>query len=254
MQFFSKGCNKPISKVIFLSNLMTIAIIGGAQYQGGHSIMHRLQPLPAFLQQRYNGWKATTYKENAAWYKRLAEEGQRPRSMVISCCDSRVHVTSIFGADQGEFFIHRNVANLVPPYAPDTDHHGTSAAVEYAVNVLQVTHLIVLGHSQCGGVKGCLDMCKGDAPELEKPDSFVGRWMDILRPKYPQVEDIDDPEEQIRTFERLAIQTSIENLFTFPFVEKRHAEGHLSLHGLWIDISEGQLESYMPDAKEFQPV
>ena len=91
--------------------------------------MHRVRPLPSFLVQRYNGWKATTYAENSAWYRRLAEEGQRPRAMVISCCDSRVHVTSIFGADQGEFFIHRNVANLVPPYEPDGDHHGTSATV-----------------------------------------------------------------------------------------------------------------------------
>ena len=217
-------------------------------------MMHRLKPLPAYLQQRYSGWKATTYAENSAWYKRLAEDGQRPRAMVITCCDSRVHVTSIFGADQGEFFIHRNVANLVPPYAPDTDHHGTSAAVEYAVNVLQVAHLIVLGHSQCGGVKGCLDMCKGEAPELEKPDSFVGRWMDILRPKFPLVEDIEDKDQQVLEFERYAVQTSIENLFTFPFVEKRHAEGQLSLHGLWLDISDGRLEAYLPEAEEFQPV
>ena len=95
--------------------------------------MHQLKPLPAYLKQRYHGWKATTYAENHAWYERLASEGQRPRAMVISCCDSRVHVTSIFGADQGEFFIHRNIASLVPPYELDGEHHGTSAAVEYAV-------------------------------------------------------------------------------------------------------------------------
>ena len=116
--------------------------------------MDRAKPLPGYLVQRYHGWKATGYAENATWYRRLAAEGQRPRAMVISCCDSRVHVTSIFGADQGEFFIHRNIANLVPPYQPDGDHHGTSAAVEYAVRVLNVAHLIVLGHSNCGGIKG----------------------------------------------------------------------------------------------------
>ncbi|MEL6296925.1 MAG: carbonic anhydrase, partial [Pseudomonadota bacterium] len=154
--------------------------------------MHRVKPLPAFLLQRYQGWKATTYTENSAWYRRLATEGQRPRAMVISCCDSRVNVTSIFGADQGEFFIHRNIANLVPPYEPDGDHHGTSAAVEYAVNVLQVAHLVVLGHSLCGGVQGCIDMCEGRAPELEKTESFVGRWMDILRPKFGEVAEIED--------------------------------------------------------------
>ena len=78
-----------------------------------------VKPLPNYLIQRYNGWKTTTFEDNNAWYRRLASEGQRPRAMVISCCDSRVHVTAIFGAEQGEFFIHRNIANLVPAYLPD---------------------------------------------------------------------------------------------------------------------------------------
>ena len=98
--------------------------------------MEHARPLPTYLIQRFHGWKATTYAENQAWYKRLAE-GQHPRAMVISCCDSRVHVTSVFGADQGEFFLHRNIANLVPPYEIDGGQHGTSAAVEYAVTELQ---------------------------------------------------------------------------------------------------------------------
>ncbi len=147
--------------------------------------MQDAKPLPNYLVQRYHGWKATTYAENKAWFRRLASDGQHPRAMVISCCDSRVHVTSIFGADQGEFFIHRNVANLVPPYSPNADHHGTSAAVEYAVKSLNVVHIIVLGHSGCGGVSSCYDMCSGAAPELNEKSSFVGRWMDILRPGYP---------------------------------------------------------------------
>ena len=145
------------------------------------------RPLPAYLVSRFQGWKATTYKDNRAWYRRLAESGQHPRAMVISCCDSRVHVTSIFGADEGEFFIHRNIANLVPPYNPDGERHGTSAAVEYAVTSLGVAHIVVLGHSNCGGVKGCHDMCCGLAPELEEKTSFVGRWMDILKPGFERV-------------------------------------------------------------------
>ena len=112
--------------------------------------------------------------------------------MVISCCDSRVHVTSIFGAEQGEFFIHRNIANLVPPYSPNQDYHGTSAAIEYAVTALNISNIIVLGHSNCGGVSGCHDMCSGKAPELEKETSFIGRWMDILRPGFENVKHILD--------------------------------------------------------------
>ncbi|WP_299296913.1 carbonic anhydrase [uncultured Tateyamaria sp.] len=216
--------------------------------------MHRVKPLPTFLLQRYQGWKATTYTENSAWYRRLATEGQRPRAMIISCCDSRVHVTSIFGADQGEFFIHRNIANLVPPYEPDGDHHGTSAAVEYAVNVLQVAHLVVLGHSRCGGVQGCLDMCEGRAPELEEKTSFVGRWMDILKPKYDEVATLSDDGSKSRRLEQLAVVTSMENLMTFPFVEERVNNGSLSIHGLWTDIAEGSMSQFMGKTLDFQPV
>jgi len=212
------------------------------------------KPLPSFLVQRYQGWKATTYTENQSWYRRLANEGQRPRAMVISCCDSRVHVTSIFGADQGEFFIHRNIANLVPPYEPDGDHHGTSATIEYAVTVLKVAHLMVLGHSQCGGVQGCIDMCKGHAPELEKKESFVGRWMDILRPKYDLVADISDAADQARALERQSVLASLSNLMTFPFIAEAVEDGSLSLHGLWTDIGEGGLEYYDPKHERFVKV
>ncbi|SHE29563.1 carbonic anhydrase [Ruegeria intermedia] len=213
--------------------------------------MQFAKPLPSYLVQRYHGWKATTYSENQAWYRRLATEGQRPRAMVISCCDSRVHVTSIFGADQGEFFIHRNIANLVPPYEPDGERHGTSAAIEYAVTALKVAHLIVLGHSQCGGVQGCIDMCKGNAPQLEAKESFVGRWMDILKPRFELVAEIDDSTEQARQFERQAVVASLENLMTFPFVESAVKAGELSIHGLWTDIGEGALEFYDPKEKKF---
>ncbi|MEM8728620.1 MAG: carbonic anhydrase [Pseudomonadota bacterium] len=216
--------------------------------------MEHAKPLPSYLLTRYHGWKATDFAENKTWYRRLADEGQRPRAMVISCCDSRVHVTSIFGADTGEFFIHRNIANLVPPFEHGGGYHGTSAAVEYAVTVLKVSHLVVLGHSQCGGVMGCLKMCSGEAPELEDSASFVGRWMDILKPKYAKVADLPDPAAQARALERQAVLTSLENLMSFPFVEERVLSGDLALHGLWTDIGDGGLEAYDPASDDFHPV
>ncbi|WP_376876324.1 carbonic anhydrase [Albirhodobacter sp. R86504] len=212
-----------------------------------------IRPLPAYLTQRYHGWKATTYTENSAWYKRLANEGQRPRAMVISCCDSRVHVTSIFGADQGEFFIHRNIANLVPPFNPDGDHHGTSAAVEYAVTTLKVAHLIVLGHSQCGGVAGCSAMCEGHAPELEEKTSFVGTWLNILRPGYERVRDVPEA-ERVSALEREAVVVSLENLLTFPFVREMVDAGNMTLHGLLTDIGEGALLQYDPESNSFTAI
>jgi carbonic anhydrase len=216
--------------------------------------MKHAKPLPSTLVQRYHGWRATTFAANKAWYQRLAEEGQRPRCMVISCCDSRVHVTSIFGAEQGEFFIHRNIAALVPPYEQDGHHHGTSAAVEYAVSALRVSQIMVLGHSSCGGVQGCHEMCSGHAPELDRPESFVGRWMDLLRPGYEKVKHLATEDERLEALEKQAVLTSLDNLMTFPFVRDRVTDGSLALHGLWTDLSEGGLHVYDARAEGFAEV
>ena len=215
--------------------------------------MDQARPLPSYLVSRFHGWRATSYQDNRAWYRRLAESGQHPRAMVISCCDSRVHVTSIFGADEGEFFIHRNVANLVPPFNPDGQYHGTSAAVEYAVASLKVAHIVVLGHSNCGGVKGCHDMCSGLAPQLEAKSSFVGRWMDILRPGYERVSNLPVA-ERIAALEKQAVLVSLENLMTFPFVQEAVADDMLTLHGLWNNTGEGALENYDPTKGGFVAV
>jgi len=212
-----------------------------------------VRPLPSYLVSRYHGWKATTYTENRSWYRRLADEGQRPRAMIIACCDSRVHVTSIFGADSGEFFSHRNIANLVPPYNPDGDHHGTSAAVEYAVTSLKVAHLIVLGHSQCGGVHGCHAMCTGHAPELEEKTSFVGTWLNLLRPAYEGVKDLPE-DKQIEALEKQGVITSLENLMTFPFVKAAIEAGNMTLHGLWHEIGSGGLEQFNPETGVFEQI
>ncbi|WP_298495526.1 carbonic anhydrase [uncultured Maritimibacter sp.] len=212
--------------------------------------MQNARLLPNYLVQRYHGWKATSYADNKSWYRRLASEGQHPRAMIISCCDSRVHVTSIFGADQGEFFIHRNIANLVPPYQPDGQQHGTSAAVEYAVTALKVAHVIVIGHSACGGVQGYHDMATGKAPQLLEETSFVGRWMDILKPGYDRIEDHGD----IHNLEREAVKVSLENLMTFPFVKSAVEAEELTLHGLWHDIGEGGLMQFDGASGDFVTV
>jgi len=212
-----------------------------------------VRPVPGYLQQRYRGWLATDYAENQAWYRRLAEDGQRPRCMVISCCDSRVHVTQLFGAGPGEFFMHRNIANLVPPYAPDTDHHGTSAALEYAVRSLRIANLIVLGHSNCGGVAGCHAMCSGQAPHLEAEESFVGRWLDILRPGYGRIAGLPSA-DQHTALEKETVHVSLDNLMSFPFVREAVVAGTLDLHGMWVDIGAGVLLALDSNRREFLPV
>lgn len=211
-------------------------------------------PLPPYLTTRYNGWRATTYKENKIWYRRLAEDGQSPRIMAIACCDSRVDVNKVFSAETGDIFLHRNIANVVPPYLPDGDPHGTSAALEYAVTVLRVAHVIVIGHSDCGGVLGCHKMCSGNAPELEAKESFVGRWLEIIRPGYERIKDLGDETSQVRALEKETVVVSLENLWEFPFVREAVQAERLSLHGLWVDIGEGTLEHYLPEEGGFFPV
>ncbi|ATI43193.1 carbonic anhydrase [Pacificitalea manganoxidans] len=212
------------------------------------------KPLPSYLVNRYHGWRATTYAENKSWHRRLAEDGQRPRFMVIACCDSRVDIPAVLGATTGDIFLHRNIANLIPPFEPDGEKHGTSAAIEYAVNFLKVAHIIIVAHSDCGGVKGCHDMCAGDAPEFEQKTSFIGRWLDILRPGYERVSTVEDRGARLTALEQQSVIVSLENLAKFPFVEKAMAEETLTLHGMWFDIGEGRLESYDSEMDSFYPV
>ena len=172
--------------------------------------------------------------------------------MIITCCDSRVLVSEIFGEGPGDFFIHRNIANLVPPHEPDGRSHGTSAAVEYAVIALGIRHLIVMGHHGCGGVRGCHDMLAGLAPALDLPTSYVGTWLGILKPGYEALSGRGlDYEARIRTLEKEAVLVSLTNLMTFPFVRAAVLDGRLELHGVWKDIRDGSLDVYDPATGDF---
>ena len=210
--------------------------------------------LPNYLIKRYQAWKTTVYEENKNWYNKIATEGQNPRAMVISCCDSRIHATSMFGADIGEFFIHRNIANLVPPYNPDGDHHGTSAAVEYAVKTLHVSHIIILGHSHCGGIKSGYKLFCGN--QISHESIFVNKWLDILKPAYENIS------KQINRFdegnnadlEKESIKFSLNNLTDFPFVKSALNKKELVLHGLWHDIGSGALEALDPISMNFKKI
>ena len=211
--------------------------------------------LPAYLVKRYKGWRATDFEENKAWYNKISNEGQKPSTMVISCCDSRIHVTSIFGANSGDFFIHRNIANLVPPYNPDGDHHGTSAAVEYAVTTLKVSSIIIMGHSNCGGITSGYHLCNGFEDSAE--NIFVDKWLKILKPAFTKVlidnKKLSD-EKGIKILEKESIKTSIDNLIDFPFIKKSLEKNELVIHGLWHDIASGNIESLDPSSLKFLKV
>ena len=204
---------------------------------------------PKFLIDRYKKWKSNEYSKNEVQLRKLASSGQSPSTMVISCCDSRIHATSIFGADEGEFFIHRNIANLVPQYSPDGENHGTSAAIEYAIKELKVQHLIILGHKDCGGIKN------GHYIHSNSTNSkyeFINKWLSILLPAYNKIPKNISVQKQINKLEQESIKVSINNLFSFPFIKNAIDKNHLSIHGLIHDIGSGNLKFLNPVTENFE--
>jgi len=208
--------------------------------------------LPQYLVDRYKDWKKNSFLENKFSYEQLAIDGQKPKGMIISCCDSRVHASSMFGAETGEFFIHRNIANLIPPYNPDGDHHGTSAAIEFAVSALEIPNIIILGHSNCGGIKNGYYLCKGENNNNDL--IFVNKWLNILQPAYDSLNQLSDDNQMISQLEKESIKVSIKNLLDFPFIQQALDSKQLSIHGLWNDIGSGELEILVPETMMFKSI
>jgi carbonic anhydrase len=192
--------------------------------------------LPKSLVEGHRRFLRDRHAPERGRYLQLAELGQAPAAMVIACCDARVDVSTVFDADHGELFILRNVANLVPPYEPEGKYHGTSAAIEFAVQVLKVPHLIVLGHSRCGGVAAYRQKVRDNVAER----GFIGSWLTMLDNLKIDESEIFEFGDEI-AFEFAAIRSSLANLRTFPFIKKRESEGLLILHGLHFDLATGSL-------------
>ena len=191
------------------------------------------------------------FPQEQSRFARLAETGQRPEVMVIGCCDSRVSPEVIFDASPGELFVVRNVANLVPPYAPDGDYHGTSAALEFAVEALKVKHIVVLGHARCGGIQAFAE----SAAPLSRGD-FIGKWMTIIAPAAQRMNAQDkkgDGDDYLVRLEHAAIEQSLENLMTFPYVAEGVAKGTLALHGAYFGVATGVLLVRDPQHGTFVP-
>jgi carbonic anhydrase len=208
--------------------------------------MHRF---PAFLLDGYANFMAGRFARETERYKDLADRGQNPSTMVIACSDSRSAPETIFDSGPGELFVLRNVANLVPPFMPDANLHGTSAAVEFAVKQLEITDLVVMGHGRCGGIHAALNP-KGS---LMVQSDFIGNWMSLLAPVAAQVaQNSWMTEAERRTaLERISIRNSIGNLRTFPYIKALEDAGKLTLHGAWFDISTGELWVMDADTGDF---
>jgi len=208
--------------------------------------------MTSFPQQLLDGYRTFTTQRlptEQSRYRELSTGGQSPEVMVIGCCDSRVSPEVIFDAGPGELFVMRNIANLVPVYQPDGNAHGVSAALEFAVNVLRVKHIVVLGHAQCGGIRAFIDKA---APL--SPGDFIGKWMAMFVKPGEKVEQRDHETMQDFTIriEKAAVFRSLENLMTFPFVRSAVERGEMVLHGAYFGVAEGTLSVLDPVAKEFK--
>ena len=192
------------------------------------------------LLQGYRRFRSQQWPERRAVFEQLADAGQAPRAMIIACSDSRVDPTMIFNAEPGKLFILRNVANLVPPYEPDSALHATSAALEFAIRVLEAQDLIVMGHAMCGGIRVLLHGAPDTATDFLLP------WMRIAEPakRRALLRRGTDPQSEC---EQESVKLSLENLLTFPWIAQRVAEQRVRLSGMIFDIRSGVLTQLQPN-------
>lgn len=208
--------------------------------------------LPDSLIDRFRRFRHRHFAPHTDHYEKLASYGQSPEVMIVSCCDSRVDPESIFTCMPGEMFVVRNVANLVPPFETSGTYHGVSAALEFAILNLRVKHIVVMGHSQCGGILACAG---GQARQSEA--RFISNWMsmldetrDAIMKKSPGLETAQIAGQ----LEREGIKASLANLRSFPCVRTQEAAGKLTLHGAFFDIGSGILSALDEKSGEFLPV
>ncbi|HUB65340.1 MAG TPA: carbonic anhydrase [Methylocella sp.] len=211
--------------------------------------------LPDRLIHGYVAFLGGRFPQEQEHFRYLAEAGQNPRIMLIGCCDSRVSPEVIFDARPGELFVVRNIANLVPPYGPNDDLHGTSAALEFGVMGLGVEHIVLMGHASCGGVRAFAQNETKTGHEPLSSGDFIGKWISLIRAAAARLEPADTPLEEY--IERLALASVIQglaNLRTFPWITERERQGRLSLHGAYFGISKGTLLALDEASGRFETV
>lgn len=171
----------------------------------------------------------------------LSYHGQQPQVMVVACCDSRVDPALILQCDPGDLFVVRNVANIIPPYEKDEAHHGTSAALEFGVCFLKVKHLVLLGHSQCGGINALL------SNDAANKNDFITNWVSLIKNLDRDLHNVDE-------YAKLALHQSSHNCLTFPWIKEKVNKKELVIHLWFFDIKTGQIFSYSDKRKKYLPL
>ena len=194
--------------------------------------------LPDFLINKYNKWKQNEFPKNSNLLSELEKKGQNPKAMIISCCDSRVNPNIIFKGVEGDYFISRNIANLVPSSDAGPLHFATSSAIDYAISSLKISNLIILGHSNCGGIKHAYEFF---SKNKQKDNSSINNWIETIRPAYEILDKNYDKKNILQNLEKLSIQNSISNLHSFPKIKNLILNKKLNVYGLWFEIKSGNL-------------
>ena len=203
--------------------------------------------LPKDLINKYRDWKESSFAQEKDHFERLAKEGQSPKYMIISCVDSRVDPNAIFKSKAGEMLVHRNIANIVPPYSQLTEHSGTIAAIEFGVTALNIKNIIIIGHSGCGGIKNGYHMCHENNFD---DNSSISNWLKLLKPVYDKISG-EGKDEKVKFMEKESIIVSLENLSEYPFINTKVKSGEIMLYGVWNDIGSGSIETYDFEKKKF---
>ena len=206
-----------------------------------------MRDIPHFIA-GFKQFKKQYFCPENAFYDALAQ-GQRPKVLTVACCDSRVDPAILMNCQPGDMFVVRNVANIVPPYEAGAGLRGACAALEYGVVYLGVEHVIVLGHSCCGGIEALM------APDLEKMGEFIGPWVNIVQSALQRVEEEFAGEPvavRQKACELASILVSLENLLTFPWIRTRVENQTLHLHGWYFDMGKGELLGYQPELGSFE--
>jgi carbonic anhydrase len=164
-------------------------------------------------------------------FAKLASEGQSPTTLFLGCCDSRLVPNLLTDSGPGEIFVIRNVGNFVPPFEHDDGYHGTSAAIEFGVVILNVTDVVICGHSDCGAIRALYEPPNDSTPH-------INAWLQLGKPA--MVSDKPNP-DVCRQTEQRSIIVQLERLLTFPMVRERVDAGRLALHGWYFDVSTGDV-------------
>lgn len=193
----------------------------------------------SFYEKLLQGYRE--FKSNNQDLMQNLAHGQKPETMIVACCDARVDPALLLNTQPGELFVHRNVASIIPPYERDEFHHGTSAALEFAVCYLKVKYLIIMGHSQCGGIQAMLDQ------DSLVQDDFIGNWVGLIKGVYSKTKTSEQAVKE-------ALLISYKNLLSFPWIAAAMEEGNLKVHLWYTDIETCTIYDYDFDAAHFEAV